>query len=121
MLTHQSSGGRLWTPLLPPDATVLREGWLVKRAVSATVWKNWRKRWLVLRAGTISWHRVETREDAAGSMALKDAVVILQSEVLVSIRDSGGRELVLHTGSLCILPHVTPFQNVIRQLVILLC
>ena len=43
------------------DSTITLQGFLVKRAVSATLWKNWKRRWLVLRAspcggGSLAWH-----------------------------------------------------------------
>ena len=41
---------------LGPD-DVLMSGMVVKRAVSATVWKNWRPRYIVLRPGCIEWHK----------------------------------------------------------------
>ena len=45
------------------DHDVIRAGVVVKRAVSATVWKNWRPRYVVLRMGCIEWHKVTGLED----------------------------------------------------------
>ena len=45
------------------DDDVIRAGVVVKRAVSATVWKNWRPRYVVLRMGCIEWHKVTGLED----------------------------------------------------------
>ena len=60
---------------------VIRTGMVVKRAVSATVWKNWRPRYIVLRMGSIEWHKVtearledegaETEDLPAGLMRLR--------------------------------------------------
>lgn len=44
--------------------SALMAGMLTKRAVSATLWKNWRPRYIVLRPGWVEWHKWIIDEDA---------------------------------------------------------
>ena len=59
------------------DDDVVRAGMVVKRAVSAKVWKNWRPRFVVLRMGSIEWYLpkvnegVEIEDLPAGLMRLR--------------------------------------------------
>ena len=43
-------------------------GMLTKRAVSATLWKNWRPRYIVLRPGWVEWHKWIVDEDARADL-----------------------------------------------------
>ena len=54
------------TPDLGDSA--LMAGMLTKRAVSATLWKNWRPRYIVLRPGWVEWHKWIVDEDARADL-----------------------------------------------------
>jgi len=86
-------------PAASPAAPVvpLLEGWLTKQAVSATVFKNWRRRWIVLRPHRIEWHRERGHSPPAGEMRICGATSLRMSDARPhSIALSfGGRELLL--------------------------
>ena len=48
----------------------LIEGWLTKQAVSATVLKNWKRRWLTLFPNRIEW-RLDETGDVLGSLPVR--------------------------------------------------
>ena len=62
---------------------VLAQGILSRRAVSATVVKPWRTRWLVLRPGVIEWFKLGPKggAPAAGSAPAGRLQLTAQSEV----------------------------------------
>jgi hypothetical protein len=82
-----------------PQPRNLMEGWLTKQAVSATYFKNWRRRWITLTPQCITWHRAGPPFTAppAGSLEIMQGTHLAFSDArrhCISIR-TGTRELLL--------------------------
>ena len=83
---------------------VIRTGMVVKRAVSATVWKNWRPRYIVLRMGSIEWHNVtgaRLEDEGAETEDLPAGLMRLRPTTECSVRGRRARSLphAVHVGS----------------------
>jgi len=75
------------------------EGWLTKQAVSATFFKNWRRRWITLTPQCITWHRTgpPLTTPPAGSLEIKLGTHLAFSDArrhCIAVR-TGTRELLL--------------------------
>jgi len=77
------------TPLARPrrrrhfaaSAEPLLSGWLTKRAVSAVLLKNWRRRWIVLWPQRIEWHREpDPAGPALGELRISAATQLRKSD-----------------------------------------
>lgn len=85
-------------PCAVPADDVLKAGWLTKRAVSAwRPFKNWRHRFVVLTADTLSWHETEDTSQRRGSLPIRTHTTV-RLDGLNLIIDTKGRTLIL-TGS----------------------
>jgi hypothetical protein len=59
---------------------VLLEGWLSKQAVSAVVFKNWKRRLIWLRPDSIEWRRSGPAEPPAGTLRLTPRTIVAACE-----------------------------------------
>jgi len=59
---------------------VLLEGWLSKQAVSAVVFKNWKRRLIWLRPDRIEWRRSGPAEPPAGTLRLTPRTIVAACE-----------------------------------------
>ena len=74
----------------------LHEGWLFKRAVSATIYKNWKRRWLVVWPDRIEW-RDAPGAPVKGAILLDEAARLTPSAGLYMVVQRGEAELMLRT------------------------
>ena len=74
----------------------LHEGWLFKRAVSATLYKNWKRRWLVVWPDRIEW-RDAPGAPVKGAILLDEAARLTPSAGLYMVVQRGEAELMLRT------------------------
>ena len=59
---------------------VIKCGWLLKRSVTAPEpFKNWRRRWIVLKANVISWHHGPD-DAAAGALTFGESASVVAEQ-----------------------------------------
>ena len=88
----------LQSPGSDAAAAPVKQGWLEKRAVSARLVKNYRRRLLVLWPDRVCWHQDSAQEAPAGELPLRqDSTVIALLEPTVLSVSSDGRTLVLRS------------------------
>lgn len=79
--------------------SAIMQGWLSKRAVSAVIYKSWKKRHITLTADTISWH-ADVALSARGSLPIDACTTAIPDELALHLSvKHGDRELLLQCSS----------------------